>query len=60
MGKKDADLVHIGKQSWWSGEVRTLCGLRFKPGNHKQENRFFTRTTCPDCKERDKKVGLFW
>lgn len=41
--------VHIGKKKWWDGTVKTLCGITFKPGNHKYE--FFSSATCPACKD---------
>lgn len=46
--------VHIGKRSWWSGTVTTLCGLRFGKSNNKEQ--FFAWGLCPACK-RARKAG---
>ncbi|WP_199543432.1 hypothetical protein [Prauserella sp. PE36] len=54
MGRKGTDVVHIGRRSWWSGKVRTLCGLVYLPGNE-QEQGWFTRITCPACKAAEKR-----
>jgi hypothetical protein len=47
MGKNEG-VVHQGRRSWWDSSVKTLCGLKFQPGNEKEEG-FFTRVTCPAC-----------
>jgi hypothetical protein len=51
MGRKD--VVHIGKRSWWSGAVTTLCGLRFDPSST-PESGWFTSPTCPACLRAEK------
>ena len=55
MGKKNADVLHIGKRSFWSGRVRTLCGLTFEPGNNKEEPFWLPQgPKCPACKQAKK------
>ena len=55
MGKKNDDVLHLGKKSFWSGEVRTLCGLRFQPGKHKEELFWLLAgPKCPACKKAQK------
>ncbi|ROP39093.1 hypothetical protein [Saccharothrix texasensis] len=47
MGKP---VAHIGTRSWWSGQVRTLCGQRFDSSSDRV---WFPRLSgyavCPDC-----------
>ena len=42
-------LVHEGTKSWWSGTVRTLCGLVLE---QPQKKWFATAATCPACKAK--------
>ncbi|WP_165777483.1 hypothetical protein [Amycolatopsis antarctica] len=42
-----ADVVHHGDRSWWSGQVRTLCGLVLDPD---AERVYFATVTCPACR----------
>lgn len=48
-----ANHVHIGKKSWWSGEVTTLCGLKFGKNNNKEVT--FSWGVCPACKAAKKR-----
>ncbi|MGH3859978.1 hypothetical protein [Actinokineospora sp.] len=45
--------VHIGKKSWWSGEMTTLCGMTFPKG--KSEEVTFHWGLCPACKAAKKR-----
>jgi hypothetical protein len=49
------DYVHIGKRSWWSGKVTTLCGLTFASDNNTQQ--MFAWNLCPTCKRIRKGGG---
>ncbi|MGV9362296.1 hypothetical protein [Amycolatopsis sp. NPDC003731] len=41
--------AHIGKKSWWSGNVKTLCGLTIPPGEAKTLWFPMFVKTCPGC-----------
>lgn len=47
------DYVHEGRKSWWSGNVKTVCGLTFPPSQEKQQG-WFTSVSCPACKAAKK------
>jgi hypothetical protein len=49
-----SNVGHEGKRSFWSGKVRTLCGITFEPGE--AEYRWLSGVTCPACKAA-KKAG---
>ncbi|WP_435061916.1 hypothetical protein [Amycolatopsis thermoflava] len=40
-------LVHRGSKSWWTGDVKTLCGLTIPRGDAKSP--WFTSPACPEC-----------
>lgn len=43
-------VAHIGTRSWWSGQVRTLCGQRFDSGSDRVRfPRLSGYTICPAC-----------
>ncbi|SEF30153.1 hypothetical protein SAMN05421837_10532 [Amycolatopsis pretoriensis] len=49
--------AHIGKKSWWSGNVKTLCGLILPPGNAKSVWFPAFVQTCPGCLAVQKNGG---
>ncbi|UQS21754.1 MULTISPECIES: hypothetical protein [Amycolatopsis] len=40
-------LVHRGSKSWWTGDVKTLCGLII-PGRD-AKSPWLTSPACPQC-----------
>jgi hypothetical protein len=42
-------LVHRGKKSWWSGSVKTLCGLTLPAGTAKAPWFPIFLKACPGC-----------
>jgi hypothetical protein len=44
-----SDVVHIGRQGFFSGKVKTKCGLTFPSDGQKYEG-FFAKVTCRACK----------
>ncbi len=55
--KKPAEPVHIASRSWWSGDVKTLCGIRWTQpeGDRRQVSRLTNSPTCEACKAENKK-----
>ncbi|WP_191984139.1 hypothetical protein [Amycolatopsis eburnea] len=49
--------AHIGKKSWWSGDVKTLCGLILPSDNAKSLWFPVFVKTCPDCLAVQKNGG---
>lgn len=50
-----SDYTHDARDSWWNGDVVTLCGQRF-PGGKGWKDAFFGPITCPNCKAAKKKA----
>ena len=40
-------VIHRGSRSWWSGDVRTLCGLTLPAGDAKSS--WLSGPNCPAC-----------
>lgn len=47
-----AEYTHEGRQSFWDGKYRSLCGLEWPA--KKAVAPLFATTTCPDCKRAKK------
>jgi hypothetical protein len=49
--------AHIGKKSWWSGDVKTLCGLTIPADNATAPWFPIFIKTCPGCAAVQKNGG---
>lgn len=41
---------HAGRRSWWSGDFKAKCGLRFKKGRAVNRARW-GMPSCPSCRD---------
>lgn len=49
------EVVHDARESWWNGDIVTLCGIRFKGGKGWKDRLFAVSINCPQCLTAKKK-----